>query len=191
MRALAAFRRARFDDWRAMTDRRSEITYKVWLAIDGFVQAWRKTPHRWWYEADVACELKRRIELSLGADLSRVPIDDVQGPVCTCANGSRVRIDLPVYKKQAKVFRRADLVVCDDDPNRAHLLVCEIKTGSTSRDSNDIAKIRRWLRGPNPCALAGCVIDLKIPRKTVVAEWSGPQVDGSIRIYKVQACPPA
>ena len=168
----------------------SALVDKAWLALEIFIVNWSLAPHRWHYESDMSAEIARQINTLIGDSLSRVPWDDLEGKPCKCGQGSRVHLDYPIYSDGATTFPRGDVVMVADDPNKPYLWVCEVKSGSTDRSSDDETKVRRWLDGQPPEVRFGCVLDLKIVRGREPEPWSKPTIDGRFRRYQAEAFPP-
>jgi hypothetical protein len=175
-----------------MDERKRDLVLQVaWLELERFIVDWMPNPHRWWYEADVSAEIANRIYHALGPTFSVVPVDDLQDETpCKCGQASRIHLNFPVYEEGVPKYPRPDIAIVDDDPDAPYLWVCEVKIGSTSRSSDDEAKVKRWLQRVPPLVLYGCTLDLKALKKDA-PPWRGPIVEGHYRRYAVQAYHPS
>jgi hypothetical protein len=145
--------------------------------LEEFVKSWQRTPHRWWYESDVAAELAHRLAVRLeAAKLALIKYDD-----CPCEKGNRVRIDYPLDDGMHP--RRADVAVLSDLETWPLEWICEIKAGETEGATADIEKVARLLKQGR--VEDGCCLQLKIYAKKTPPVYSGPQSVRGVRVYRV------
>ena len=167
----------------------------TWTELDTFVAEWVRTPHRWYWEHDVAAELAVRISrrLEKGGLLLSPQWDDLDGKNCTCRQARRVHVDWSINDSGGK-RRRGDIVIVADNPDATCLWICEVKCGyptggtASKTDRDQVLKdIRKGLTH------AGCILNLFIPgpRKSPPSKWKAPTVSGSFREYSVEAASPS
>lgn len=165
---------------------------EIWrLAEDGvenFIVEWRVRPHRWWYEADVACEIARRVSSLLEKqNLALVPEDNVRTEGCTCGEAGRVRVNWPGEFPSDGTRFAGDVTVVGDRPTDPCEWICEIKCGDSLSGSEDHAKARRYLVEQR--ALHACILELSILASP--PRYRGREGDDRLSIYRVQARTPS